>query len=148
MLDKYFTELDKYRNFESDENIPKFEEILGDIAKLKDPNVIRKLVNYLDDDSEYPDVIFGIVHLIEEFDDHTYLQELLPSISLLTQNSPYWAKVLHYRIMNSSTTLTEYSKISSSLSEDTKQALKKLLVEIKKEDKEFDSQCNTLIAGL
>lgn len=148
MLDKYFTELDKYRNFESDENIPKFEEILGDIAKLKDPNVIRKLVNYLDDDSEYPDVIFAIVHLIEEFDDHTYLQELLPSISLLTQNSPYWAKVLHYRIMNSSTTLTEYSKISSSLSEDTKQALKKLLVEIKKEDKEFDSQCNTLIAGL
>lgn len=148
MLGKYFTELDKYRNFESDGNIPKFEEILGDIAKLKDPNVIRKLVNYLDDDSEYPDIIFEIVHLIEEFDDHTYLQELLPSIPLLTQNSPYWAKVLHYRIMNSPTTLAEYSKISSSLSEDTKQALKKLLVEIKKEDKEFDSQCNTLIAGL
>lgn len=148
MLDKYFTELDKYRNFENDENIPRFEEILGDIAKLKDPNVIQKLVNYLDDDSEYPDVIFGVVHLIEEFDDHTYLQKLLPNISSLIQKSPYWAKVLHYRIMNSPATLEEYLKVSTSLSEEAKQALKKILLEIKNEDKEFDTRCNKLIAGL
>jgi hypothetical protein len=148
MLNKYFIKLNKYRNFENDENISKFEEVLGDIAALKDPNSIPKLVNYFDDKSEYPDVIFGIVHLIEEFDDHTYLQKLLPSMPLLTQKSPYWAKVLHYRIMNSPSTLDEYLKVSGSLPEGTRQALKKLLIDIKHEDKEFDTYCNNLIAKL
>jgi hypothetical protein len=148
MLDKYFTTLEKYREFEVNDNVQRFEETLGNIARLKDPKSIQKLLHYFDDESDYHDILFGIVHLIEEFDDHTYLQELLPNIPWLVKKSPYWAKVLHYRILNCSSTLDEYTKVSSSLSKEIKLSLKQLLQEIKNEDKEFDARCSELIVKL
>jgi hypothetical protein len=145
MLEQYLKELDRYRDFETEGNIDKFDEVLGKIAKLNDPMSIGSLVKYFDDDSDYHEVLFGIVHLVEEFDDHTYLTELLPSMPWMVENSPYWGKVLHYRILNSPATFNEYINVLPSLSGDVKNHLKKLLAEIKNEDVEFESRCNRLL---
>ncbi len=145
MLEQYINDLEKYRNFNIDDNVKKFEEVLGYIARLKDPRSISKLISFFDDSSEYEEVIFGIVHLIEEFDDYTYLHELAPALPWMVKNVPYWAKILHYRILNSHTTLDEYLKLISSFSDEVKLALRKLLVLIKNEDTEFADRCNKLI---
>lgn len=148
MLNEYIKDLEKYRDLNQDNNAEKFESVLGDIARLKDPKCIKKLVDFFDDDSDFHEVLFGIVHLIEEFDDHTYLQELAPSMPKLINESPYWAKVLHYRILNSPATLAEYRALLPSLSNDIKIELKDFLLIIKNEDKEFADRCDQLISGM
>ena len=145
MLKKYLEKLDQYKNFEIEGNIDKFDEILGKIAELNDPNSIEGLIQYFDDDSDYPEVIFGIIHLIEQFDDDTYLINLLPNSISMFRESPYWIEVLHYRILNSPSTLEAYKAIFPLLSGDVIDVLKMLLEKIGVEDNSFSDRCNEIL---
>jgi len=145
MLEQYLEKLNKYQNFDINNNIEQFEKTLDDIGKLNNSQSIGNLVKYFNDESDYPEILFNIVHLIETFDDHTYLNELLPSMPWMVKNTPDWAKTLHYRILNSPKTYELYIDIFPSLSQQIKSCLKQLLSEIKKEDVEFEARCNKLL---
>ncbi len=87
--------------------VEKFEAILNQIGSFKDANSIQELSKFFNDESEYDEVKFSIVHLIESFDDVVYVTKLLEAIPELCNKNPRWALILFMRVLNSEDTRRE-----------------------------------------
>lgn len=119
--------------------------ILYDICDGNDPNAIELLIGLLDDDFEYDEFMFSIVHCIEKFDNTIYLHHLLNTLPDLIYKSPRWASILHMRIINNEKAYLEYIKVI--IREATnlqKGVIGDLLNSIAKENPEFLSKIGSL----
>lgn len=76
----------------------KFESLLFDVVKKNDSNCISELISLFDDEFEYDEIMFSIIHAIESFDDETYTQQIIKSTPNLSTNSPRWYKMIISRI--------------------------------------------------
>ncbi|WP_314035417.1 Imm30 family immunity protein [Xanthocytophaga flava] len=61
---------------------------------------ITLLVDHFNDHSEFSELMFGIIHLLESFDDESYIKELIKVSPKLFEKAPGWASTLFIRIMN------------------------------------------------
>ena len=48
-----------------DDYAKRFEEVLASIADMHDPNSITALAEFFDDDAEFDELMFSIIHTIE-----------------------------------------------------------------------------------
>jgi hypothetical protein len=87
--------------------VREFEAVLADVAELHDPACIRALVRFFDDDAPYLELMWSIIHLIEMFDDPTYVRELLPALSELHSGAPGYARRVLARLLKSDSCLRE-----------------------------------------
>ena len=114
----------------SDGFVPQFEQILAEVGAFKDADSIVALLRFFDDETEYDEAMFSIVHLIETFDDPTYVGKLLEATPELCSSKPRWASIIFMRVLNSENTKRELIRQLRTASADVKQSIRTLMEKI------------------
>lgn len=83
-----------------DQKYMEFDRILAEISMIKDFKCIRGLVLLLDDSFEFDEILFSIIHTIENFDAETYINEIVAVLPELYTKAPEWSKIIVTRIRN------------------------------------------------
>ena len=98
-----------------------------------------------DDDTKDDEVMFGIIHLIEQLQGEEYLKK----IAICTpdmKEAHDWAMTLNKRIINSQKYFEKYIEIIGDLEKEYKEKILKLLVDVKNDNpKRFGDKINMLI---
>lgn len=146
MLTKLIVKLHDALHAPDDESVRKFENILGKIAALNDPDCIGQLLPFFDDDSEYDEMMFSIIHTIECFDDATYVRAIVDHLDSFFAASPRWATVIHMRILNSPSTMAAYGDYIKLAANDKQRAVRIALHAVRRKNAKFAAQCDVLLA--
>ena len=130
--------------------IERFQESLDKLGDMKDPSLISHLYDVLDDKTEHEEVMWGLLHLLESFDDvfgaHMVLQSMVSVIPSLTIRAPEWTKIIHKRILNHESSLSKYKKVLSGCKPELKSVITNLLLDIKaKNEKRFGNSVDYLL---
>ncbi|AAY92754.1 hypothetical protein D3X12_22640 [Pseudomonas protegens] len=81
--------------------VRRIDACIAEVAQLADPASIGPLLSLLDDEAEYDEVMFSLIHAAEHFDDAVYVPALLAALPGLQEHSPRWAQTLFMRVLNS-----------------------------------------------
>lgn len=144
MLKSLLEGLRLYEDFSVDGNCLRFDDVLAEIAELKDPACIPELIKFFDDDCDYPEIMHSIIHTIEMFETDIYLDGLLKSLPQSAIKAPDWMSIIHIRIMNTQEVLDKYKEILSLAEQNVKDSVADLLTLIKEEYDDFDSKIDVL----
>lgn len=125
-----------------------FESSLTDIARSNDPKIIGFLLTLFDDDFEYDEIMFSIIHVIEAFDDNIYSKEIITNLEVFCLNTPRWASIVHIRIINSEPTLQSYFYNLPNASNEAKMVLKELLTKIAQRGSELATKVDPILRVL
>jgi len=128
--------------------VQQFDDVLCRISALNDPACIGPLLSFLDDDSEFDETMFSIVHAIESFDDDTYVREILDNLPRLIARSPRWASIIHARIFNNPSTLAAYDQRIRTASDQQKIAVHDAVQAVRQRSLDFAPVCDALLAAL
>lgn len=147
MMDKstYIQQLVNARKLHTNEEYVLFEDALQALQASITVDDITEICKAFCDDTQDDEVMFGIVHLIENLQGEKYLKK----IAICTPNmkdAHDWAMTLNKRIINSSKYFEEYIAIISTLEKEYKEKILKLLVDVKNDNPErFGEKIDTLI---
>jgi hypothetical protein len=123
------------RTLRNQQEISEFENAISIILNLKDLNHIRNLCLGFDDSTENDEVMFGLIHAIESYDNvfssEQSLKKLSESLPYMIPHAKEWAKTLHKRILNHEPSCEIYSKVISQGDVNIKKIVLKLVTEIK-----------------
>jgi hypothetical protein len=122
------------RLLRTDEEFGHFEGARDNLIGVTDPAIIPRLCEAFDDATEDHEVMFGLVHFVEHFDRKAYLLELAKAVPSMLPRAQEWAKILHYRILNTPDTRGMYNDVISQMDNETQQVIVDLLNQIKDED--------------
>lgn len=111
-----------------------FEEALENLATVTDNWIIKELCEVFDDSTEDEEVMFGLIHLVEDFQGEEGLLETVKAMPNMIPQAKRWAKILNYRILNDDPSRMLYPKVLIKLDKSTVKAVVDLLEEIKAED--------------
>lgn len=92
--------LKKLSKMETPEDIELFENEVGRIVQTSDPEALPHLLDLFDDDCEFPEVMFGLIHAIEVYPNKLYVQEVIKKIKDGVKKYPVWMDRLCNRIFN------------------------------------------------
>ena len=148
MVKDLINKLANYHDFSIEGNIEKFEEVLSELASTKNPEIIPWLLTFFDDGCDFPEVMFSIIHTIEIFDDAKYVEKLLVALPEIWKRSPYWVKVLHFRILNSKETMEEYAKQISKINADLKEVVREVISKIGNDSPKFKERCDLILSQI
>lgn len=140
--DQMLKELYDKRLMKNEDEIRQFEETLAMIIANEDVSIIPSLCKVLDDDTECSEVMFGLIHSIEDL----YKNDIERGLALVAKSVPSsisyskeWMEILHCRILNHSRVRSVYRKVLTNVDPLTADVIKGFLVEIKKEDPDIFS---------
>ena len=103
-------DLERYKNFEQNDNADKFLNTIDQIVSFQDPQSIPVIIGYFDDQSEYSWVLESMSKAIEHFNKIAYVPTLLKNINLFELRAQEWATILFFRILNDPTYLSLFSQ--------------------------------------
>ncbi len=126
--------------------VQRFEDYLGQVAALNDPACIAQLLPFFDDDAEYDEMMFSIIHTVEHFGCPTYVKAIVDHLSSFFEKSPDWAITMHMRILNSPVTLAAYADCIKTLPNDKRGVVRKVLEAVRKKNAKFIAPCDSLLA--
>ena len=141
MLNKLISSLKQLEeNAKSPSYFEDFSYLIAQIGNLKNPDSIPALVQFLNDESEEWDLMYGIIHTIEVFDDDVYIKNILKVSPFLYRNSPEFASIIFVRIINSENCKIELIHQLRKSSLVVRSSVKNIIEEINKENPEFLSK--------
>jgi hypothetical protein len=143
-LKAVFVELDGYTNFDVTNNIEKFNVLVSEISSWRNPSAIKYLTRYFDDDTNHPEVLFNIVHAIENIHHDIYIGALIHELPNLIDKAPQWAKCLHVRVFNNPDAFNTYKKRLSNVTRAKRNSIKDFLITLKQEQS-LDEPVNLLL---
>ena len=133
------------RKLSTDEEYVLFEEALQALHLNITIDDIAEICKVFDDDTKDDEVMFGIIHLIEQLQGEEYLKK----IAICTpdmKEAHDWAMTLNKRIINSQKYFEKYIEIIGDLEKEYKEKILKLLVDVKNDNpKRFGDKINMLI---
>ena len=88
------------RLLRSPEEVKNFDDALGAYAKRLSAGDLPDLYSVLDDATENHEVMFGLVHLIEDFEPLPSFRAFLAAIPRMKLNASHWVETLVLRIFN------------------------------------------------
>ena len=119
------------QNQSSDSYVADFEDVLVEIHDLHDADSIPLLIDLSEDDCEYDELMFSIIHTIEDFNDEVYAKKVLEKLEDFYRDAPRWTSIVHMRILNSSPTLAAYiNELKVSANKRQVEVLRTMLEEI------------------
>ncbi len=80
-------------------DIDQFEAALGE-SNPGDPLVLPTLYAAFDDATRQPEVMWGLVHVVEEAPLEAGMAALIAAIPLMQERAPEWCALLHTRLLN------------------------------------------------
>ena len=102
-----------------DFDIQKFDNDLNLLFKMESPNIIIPLLSLFRDGFEYSEALFSVVHLIESYDNETYVRELISGLPELEGASKRWLGIVVHRLVNNEACYLCFLKLAQTTS-DTK----------------------------
>lgn len=133
----------------SEFDVKSFSTILEQLSESKNPNIITGLLEIMQDDFDYPEVLYSVIHIIEKFEAIIYCEFLLKSLPSFILKSPEWASTVFGRIFNSENTLLCFIEIIKSQANDSqRERLKELISDINLDDNSFVEKTKPLLAVL
>lgn len=133
---------------QSDDIASRFESVLADIASLNDPTCIVLLSSFFDDNAEFDELMFSIVHTIENFDDATYASELVKAAPRLCEKSPRWASIVFMRVLNSPTSTEALVDSLRNGTDEQREAVHSLMRKINDVSAEFIEKTQPVLQAL
>jgi Immunity protein 30 len=82
-------------------DIDDFENILVEIGATNAPDYISQSLLLFDDNYQYHELMFSIIHFIEHANNVLYCEQVLATIPAFIQKAPDWASIVIMRILNS-----------------------------------------------
>lgn len=132
------------RHFKSYEQVLAFNEALDSLAILKNPDHLKVLFYLLDDDSDHPEVIDGVIHVIEYYGIDSYLPYMLIHLDEIYKQTPLQTRRMFFRILNSEKALIYLKKhMGGNCS-----SLETVLLQIEQQSERHKNLCKELIAEL
>jgi len=126
------------RFLKNEEEIINFEEAIENILYMQDIKHIEYLCSGFDDSTEDPEVMFGLIHAIESYDNvagvEASLKELVKSIPGMMPHAKEWVLILHKRILNDPSSLKAYVSVIRGSNIDTKERIVNIMEDIKKDN--------------
>lgn len=89
-----------YAKFRNHEDVLKFETILSEMGNDINEANFESIISVLDDETEYEEVMFGVVHALEFYPLDVYLDLLIKFSPDCFRRSPKWFSLLINRIFN------------------------------------------------
>lgn len=133
------------RNLSTNEEYVLFEGALQALQMSITIDDIDEICKAFWDDTKNDEVMFGIIHLIEQLQGEEYLKK----IAICTpdmKEAHDWAMTLNKRILNSQKYFEKYIEIIGELEKEYKEKILKLLVDVKKDNpKRFGHKIDMLI---
>lgn len=124
----------------NEDNIEEFEELVYEASEGYKKEMLAPLLKSLDDNCEYEEVMFGLVHTLEQFSFDDYFMELGGLLPELFAKNPKWIMRLHTRIINAPSVFNDYLAKYRSLGKEQRAVLVELLTEVSKKER-FKEQC-------
>jgi len=121
--------LQENRLMKTPQEIKLFEETLEKIAKYPKDDNLKELHLILDDNCEHPEIMFSLVHFLEDFDLQKQIPAFIEVIPQLMIAAPEWTKIIHYRIMNDESACKLYHNTLELANQKTPHFLYQLLLE-------------------
>lgn len=131
-----------------DNFVARFENVLAEIAELNDPSAIVLLCSFFDDEAEYDELMFSIVHTIETFDDAIYARELFKAAPRFCATSPRWASIVFMRVLNSESSTSELVTAVRNGTVDQRDAILSLMQKINNVSAEFIEKTQPVVEAL
>jgi len=116
---------------------------------MKDVKLVKDLCSGFDDQTEDHEVMFGLVHAIEDFEAKEGLFEMAKSIPSMLPHAKEWATILNYRVLNHEPSRKLYIKVLSKLDSTNKDTIVGIIKEIKDEDPaRFENSANEVLTNI
>lgn len=137
------------------EEFETFERVLIEIRYLEDINHMPYLCKAFDDETECPEVMFNIIHVIEDYSEifsiKEYLEMLISSTPMMFLHAKTWLVEINIRLLNNK----NYYKLYKKLIKESDKSIQNIVIEILNEIKleyvnnnRFDKQVDEIILYL
>ena len=83
-----------------------------------------------EDETQEEEIMFGLVHFIEDFEMGKYLTEMPKALPKMVESAKEWAMLLNIRILNNDLYRSEYAKVLVGMNHDIQLTIINLLNEI------------------
>lgn len=141
--------LQKSRLLRNTFEITDFESAIENIISFKDAKLIKDLCTGFDDKTEDHEVMFGLVHAIEDFEGEEGLLEMVKAIPTMLPHAKEWVTILNYRILNHEPSRKLYIDVLKKVDVSVKNTILQILKEIKNEDPvKFEMSVNEVLVSL
>jgi Immunity protein 30 len=114
----------------SDEEAMAFEEAMTELAKTPQNEYLRPLHLVFDDECKHYEVMYGLVHFVESFEQREQLQAFIDVAPKILDRAVDWTKRLLYGILNDDSARVLYSQLLRSASVQSREVACNLLQEI------------------
>jgi hypothetical protein len=149
---KILNQLKQNQNFKTQEEVFAFEEAVWDLVSLQGTHSFPALISYLDDDSDYIEVMQSIVnsfsHVISSAENQQeydcYVQAIIENCAYLWEQSLDATEQIFYGILNSDQCLTALKKILNQSNEIKE--MDSILKHICDDSPKHKDLCNKLLA--
>lgn len=126
-----------------------FEEALANLSEVTDYGIIKGLCEAFDDKTEDEEVMFGLIHLIEDFQGEEGLIETAKAVPFMIPQAKRWSKIIHYRILNDDPSREMYVGALKKVDIATRKVIMDILKEILNEDpKKFQTYVNEILSSI
>lgn len=137
-IDKLIETLQSNKLLEDAEQVRAFDAAVGTLAGQPELAVaaLPRLFGVFDDNCKNEEVMFGLLHLVEDFALDDFLRGLLDALAQMEARAPRWAKLFHYRILNSPHALPTFGALLAGTGDQmARRAAAAILQEIVAEEK-------------
>ena len=109
-------ELIATKKLETNDEIERFEKVIESIIEVKELEDISILVKGFENETEDEEVMFGLVHSIDEYDEIFGMENcasyLLDGFKyMINNNADYWIDIFMIRILNSDEARAAYENV-------------------------------------
>jgi hypothetical protein len=146
-INQQIEELKKIYREKPENYVREFVDILDKIEyPIKDASIVKALFSFLDDDAEYDELNYAIVHAVEASGIEVYALGVINAMPELWDSSPDWLQTIHIRILNSPTSIDKYLRIVNQSDESKRQMVKEIFSSISAKWPEFSQKTMNAIS--
>ncbi|AEV68177.1 Imm30 family immunity protein [Acetivibrio clariflavus] len=148
-VNTYIKDLQKNKLLRTQEECEAFDNALEKLLNYQSKEILEDLFLVFDDSAKEEEVMFGLIHFLEDYEMNTYLNGLAKSLPKMLQNAKEWVLILNKRILNSEQYRNAYAEIIKVMEEQYKKLIINLMNEIKLDNpKKFESLVNDFISKI
>jgi len=119
----------------TDQEILYFEEAIENILTFNEVEHIKILCSGFDDSTENEEVMFGLIHAIESYDNdfgmENSLEKMVEALPSMLPQARGWSIILHKRILNYEPSRIAYTNVLLRVDASIKKIVSELFSEIK-----------------
>lgn len=125
-------------------DVQAIDKSLAKIMIFNQAWVIRPLIRLIEDDVEYDEAIFSIIHSVESFREDVYISEFIKELPYLIIKYPQWAIILFKRILNNDCARIYLIEQIYCTTYEIKQAILWLVEEVNRKSTQFLDKTETV----